>query len=661
MVAPPWVFKCPGVRYTLAVPALVLATVVALAVTQVRGGQAFDAHVQGVKDGSLVFASSTPTASDIVAVNVDGSGTRNLTPDHAPRGDLKDSEPAVSPDGTKIAFARIDAGFELHVMSRDGTNRRPLGVGGVNPVWSPDSKRLAYWDIDHDDGVHVVNADGSGDHAVSDYANYGFGWSPDGRELAYGDEDGLHVVPADGSSGATIAPVPDAWRVAWSPDGRTIACFSNENDDLYFVSRDGSSSRVVKVIEPDPATPSWSPDSERVAVSGVSGTRVVQVFSVERATGAVIQLTRSREASGTPVWSPDGKRIAYVRERSTETGGVNGADIWVVTADGRSTWPVTRAFPTGATADEIDPPEWLDATRRITTNQSRIRTVKVPTIRRVRLPEATDELAMDGAQAVFTTGERNTIHLWSPTTGGRRAFGPYPCDMHTPTLSGALLAWTCWESRDLTTVYGAAVRSGRSFRIRGRFNDAVELSASGGLLAFRDFNTVWRIRGRRAVILRRGSALVSISVDDGRLAELRRTGIATVLRPDGSPERVLRLSPGAEQIALAGNLLFTVERGRLRVFDVSSGKLRRTIVLGNDVRLEDVRDGLVVYVVGIAVHVRSLRSGRDIVLSLPHQAGEVHARLMPGTLVYSYNRAYDLRPGGVEAVAIAMLNRILGN
>lgn len=61
-------------------------------------------------------------------------------------------DPAVSPDGKQIAFARaLKDGHHLFIMNADGTNVRQLtpkgnAFAGVHCTWSPDGKKIYYAD-----------------------------------------------------------------------------------------------------------------------------------------------------------------------------------------------------------------------------------------------------------------------------------------------------------------------------------------------------------------------------------------------------------------------------------------------------------------------------------------------------------------------------------
>lgn len=119
---------------------ILIASVVALATVVVAanaGTEAaaparwivFSAHPNGVTGGPL----------QLMRVRTDGSGLKQLT-----TGSKSATEPAFSPDGKRIAFARLGAG--IFRMNVDGTGLRKLtsGARDIYPVWSPDGKRIAF-------------------------------------------------------------------------------------------------------------------------------------------------------------------------------------------------------------------------------------------------------------------------------------------------------------------------------------------------------------------------------------------------------------------------------------------------------------------------------------------------------------------------------------
>jgi hypothetical protein len=79
---------------------------------------------------------------------------------------VRDLDPALSPDGTHLAFIRYGSTESLDVIDTDGSERRQLFSGNpccAMPAWSPDGTKLAYYtDLGNNQaGIYAMNADGS--------------------------------------------------------------------------------------------------------------------------------------------------------------------------------------------------------------------------------------------------------------------------------------------------------------------------------------------------------------------------------------------------------------------------------------------------------------------------------------------------------------------
>jgi Tol biopolymer transport system component len=124
--------------------------------------------------GKLVFPEKVGGrgADPLWVMNVDGSGARQVT--RPPRsssapGLYGDFDPKLSPDGSKVAFMRIDGGDGWRVMVLDlatGEERSltPKGVIEWQPTWSSDGRLLLFVHLDKqhlkDTGLYTMTPDG---------------------------------------------------------------------------------------------------------------------------------------------------------------------------------------------------------------------------------------------------------------------------------------------------------------------------------------------------------------------------------------------------------------------------------------------------------------------------------------------------------------------
>ena len=143
----------------------------------------------------VVYTAGNPCCSAVHVVRADGSGARALT-----GNDTRwwDSAAAWSPEGTRIAFTRIESvppfDYEIGIwtVDREGTGATRLtpGTGEAYPVWSSTDGRIAFassaW---REDGIRVMNGDGSGlTTLLATEPNAGatpWDWSRDGRLLLF--------------------------------------------------------------------------------------------------------------------------------------------------------------------------------------------------------------------------------------------------------------------------------------------------------------------------------------------------------------------------------------------------------------------------------------------------------------------------------------------
>jgi Tol biopolymer transport system component len=184
------------------------------------------------------FVGEEPSNVSLWIINLDGSGTTEIT--HHRVGELlEDYEPDWSADGKRIAFLRKDfspkvqrwggereAIFTIGVDGGDERQVTPWKLGSSEPAWSPDGSRIAF-DVPGvtfkggEQNIYTMRPDGSDVRQVTAHLEMGDDnlqatfdpcWSPDGSQLIFthfpstnGLAD-LYVVNADGSDLHVFAP-----------------------------------------------------------------------------------------------------------------------------------------------------------------------------------------------------------------------------------------------------------------------------------------------------------------------------------------------------------------------------------------------------------------------------------------------------------------------
>jgi Tol biopolymer transport system component len=294
-----WAFRASG--------SLILFACVVLAIGDVGSSQPAT-PVLVIQEGGRLYA-----------IAVDGSRRVRLAR-------LPGHEPAVSPDGSTIAFT---GRLGISTMRPDGSQRRLVARSGdSSPAWSPDG--MTFYVVGHRTNrfdeicgaIFAVPVAGGPRRRITDSPRTGHSHqdpaaSPDGRRIAFSDWDlcaggtaspRLRVVDVQGRPTADLArlrdngyyPKPEHCCPVWSPDGERIAY--RRGADLAVANRDGSGARrilrgrVPYLYEP----PTWSPDGNWIAVTR-SRSSVVVVRPDGTGVRQLVRGARSPELAG---WLP---------------------------------------------------------------------------------------------------------------------------------------------------------------------------------------------------------------------------------------------------------------------------------------------------------------------------------------------------------------------
>jgi Tol biopolymer transport system component len=261
--------------------------------------------LQALPDGSgAIFAADCVPPNDLFSVQPDGSGLTRLTQTNA-----DELDPSLSPDGTRLTFARVD-GADC--------------VGCTHQIWT-------------------TNLDGSGAHSVQLPSTTNAilqddrpSFSPDGTQLVFsrwyapitGDTSALYTAPA---SGGAATPLHLAGGVpAWGP---TRIAFDTQGK-IDTAKPDGSAAQAV--IAGD-YVPAWSADGRLAVIKWSGGFWITLPATKQRL--ALPGLQAPTFTAPGLVWSPDGSHLAFT---AADKDGVS--DVWVIGVDGTGLTRVTHDF-----------------------------------------------------------------------------------------------------------------------------------------------------------------------------------------------------------------------------------------------------------------------------------------------------------------------------
>jgi Tol biopolymer transport system component len=315
---------------------------------------------------SLVISElSSPICASLFLVSVaTGQKTRLTWP---PEPSIGDGWPAVSPDGSTVAFARYsqDTVANLYLVPLAGGQPVQLtadkasifGVAwsaGGELVFASDRGGVSrLWRVSPKPASHPVAT--SLDVAGDDARFPSISRPPAGTPVRLAFQRFVHNLDirraelvGEGTpehrlqpSGPFITSTKSEDHPRYSPDGSKIAFVSTRSGshEIWVCASDGSNpTRLTSMGGAIVIGPQWSPDGRRIAffaTTGRAGHYVIYVIGADG--GQPTRLTGSEgELEALPVWSRDGRWIFFTSGRS------GSLQIWRTPVDGGPPLQITR-------------------------------------------------------------------------------------------------------------------------------------------------------------------------------------------------------------------------------------------------------------------------------------------------------------------------------
>lgn len=254
----------------------------------------------------------------------------------------------------------------------------------TNPVWSPDGKTVVF-QSNHEGQYELYTVgvnDGQIQRVTDERQNpHDVAWSPDQKYLAFAAQGNLCIRRMTDDPVTQCTPIPDAQRLAWTPDGRTLTFDSSgrsggtmqalrveggqpigpprsigpgayttwspdgrcrayangvglSGSEVWISRANGAEPRLLLQAQQDVYPFGWSPDGQFLFVMRADPGEASQLLALRLADGAQFKLTNTHDSHSNPALSPDGKRIAFNSDRG---------DHWNIYVMDTPALPVTAA------------------------------------------------------------------------------------------------------------------------------------------------------------------------------------------------------------------------------------------------------------------------------------------------------------------------------
>lgn len=256
-------------------------------------------------------------------------------------------DPALSPDGSQVAFTRSGGANGIYLINSDGSNEHKIFGERellLSPKWSPDGKWLVFVRGDEFEPCFVNDEDGVCYREPLFPGGNAFDHPSGKNRIAK-----LARVDVNGGNYRDLATLEQALAPDWNSSG--IVYQSSGGLQITADTADDVNRKLFFQIQRQyHQDPDWQPGGGRVVFQQRQGSHW-EIFGINADGGGLAALTRPATAlvdtmpsNVAPAWSPDGQHIVFLSNR-TDANEAGPWRLWVMKSDGSNQHPLSVNLP----------------------------------------------------------------------------------------------------------------------------------------------------------------------------------------------------------------------------------------------------------------------------------------------------------------------------